>query len=74
MKPHQRRQQQAYPYFKLATWDPRSFTWRDGRIAFESEAEAERSVFGKPGKYRLSVVDETGRTDLEPFEIEEVPA
>lgn len=70
MKPYQRRQQHAYPYYKVAMWNARSFCWADGRTAYSSEEEALRSIpSGVPGKYRLSRVTETGRTDLVPFEV-----
>ena len=68
MKPHKRRQTQNYPYYKLATWDPRSFTFRDGKVAFPTQAKA-RGAATTPGKYRLSAVNETGRVDMEPFEV-----
>jgi len=68
MKPHERRQCDAYPYFKLAAWDARSFTFRDGKQAHPSESAAKQEA-RKPGKYRVSVVTAAGRTDLEPFAI-----
>ncbi len=66
MKPYQRRQAAAYPYYKLATWDPRSLTFRDGKIAFTSMRDALDSVTVE-GKYRISEVTETGREDFAPF-------
>ncbi len=71
MKPHERRAADAYPYFKLAVWDARSFTFRDGRLAYASEAyaRAEACRHGK-GRYRVSVVTEIGRQDLDPFNVE----
>lgn len=68
MKPYQRRQAGTSTYYKLATWDARSFTYRDGKVAFTTEAEAIQSVTG-PGKYRVSVVTSDGRKDLTPFEV-----
>jgi hypothetical protein len=68
MKPFERRAAAAYPYFKLATWDPRSFTWRDGHTPYPSEGQA-RSGARKPGRYRISRIDESGRADLDPFEV-----
>lgn len=70
MKPHERRAANAYPYFKIAAWDERSFTWRDGKRAFPSEAAAKAEA-KIPGKYRLSRVEDYGRIDLEPFEVQD---
>lgn len=68
MRNHERRNTEGgYPYWKLATWEPRSFTFKDGKRAYPTEAEA-RNAASKPGRYRLSRVEETGRTDLEPFD------
>ena len=70
MKPYQRRQQAAYPYYKVATWDACSCTWRDGRTAYPTRDAAIGSLpCGVPAKYRLSEVTEHGRTDLAPFEV-----
>ncbi len=66
MKQHERRQANAYPYFKLAIFDERSFTFRDGKVAYPTERDAIQAA-KNPGKYRLSIVFETGRKDLEPF-------
>jgi hypothetical protein len=71
MKPHLRRAQGSYPYFKVATWDPRSLTFRDGKNAHATKEEALRSVSG-PGKYRLSIVTADGRTDLPSFDVGEM--
>ncbi len=65
MKPSQRRAANQYPYFKLATWDGISMTFRDGRKAYATERDAQSAA--KTGKNRVSVVKETGREDLEPF-------
>lgn len=68
MKPHERRAANA-AYYKLAVWDPRSFTFRDGKVAYAREADA-RAAARKPGKYRVSVVPPDGRRqDLEPFTV-----
>ncbi len=70
MRPDERRIKGAYPYFKLAVWDRCNACWRDGRRAHATidaaVAEAERA----PGRYRISCVTESGRTDLAPFVIE----
>jgi hypothetical protein len=55
-------------YCKLATFCPISMTWKDGKKAFPSQAEAIESA-RKPGRYRVSIVSETGRHDLSPFEV-----
>lgn len=67
MKHHQRRNDGGFPYFKLATFDPISMCFRDGKQAFASAEEAYKAA-KKPGKYRVSVVHEHGRIDLSEFE------
>jgi hypothetical protein len=68
MKPYERRKAQAYPYYKLAAWDAVSVCWRDGKPAFPTLRDARASATA-PGRYRISQVNESGREDLEPFEI-----
>jgi hypothetical protein len=68
MKPHERRAANAYPYFKLATWDARNLCWRDGKYVCETEVAA-RADAKAPGRYRISRIDDSGRTDLEPFTV-----
>lgn len=68
MKKHERRAAGLFPYFKLATWDERSMTFRDGKIAYSTRKEAE-SAPTKPGRYRVSRVTEEGREDARPFEV-----
>lgn len=68
MKPYQRRQAAAYPYYKLAVWDARSLTFRDGKVAYRDAASAALDA-AVPGRYRISVVTADGRRDLEPFEV-----
>lgn len=68
MRPFERRAASSYPYFKLACWDERSCAWRDGRKAHPDEASA-RADATRPGKYRVSRVDEAGRTDLPAFQV-----
>jgi hypothetical protein len=58
----------AAGYFKLATFCQRSITWRDGKKAFNTLADATSSA-KKPGKYRASHVTSDGRTDLDPFDV-----
>lgn len=55
-------------YFKLATLDPRLFTFKDGKEGFASEAEA-KAAARYDGTYRVSEVTDAGRRDLEPFEV-----
>ena len=71
MKPHQRRQEAAYPYYKIATWDARLCTFRDGKVAFASETDALQSVRG-PGRYRVSTVTADGRKDAQAFDVGEM--
>ncbi len=66
MRPYQRRQEGAYPYYKLAVWDETSLTFRDGRLVFPTEHRAVCAAL-KPGKYRISEVTDAGRRDLTPF-------
>jgi hypothetical protein len=66
VKPHERRQAKAYPYYKLATWNARNQCWNDGKAAYPTDAEA-RAAAVKPGRYRVSEVTEHGRRDLPEF-------
>ena len=68
MRPHERRQAGAYPYFKLARWDERNACFNDGRTGYETE-QAARAAAKVPGKYRVSTVTDSGRKDGEPFEV-----
>jgi hypothetical protein len=69
MKPYQRRATGKYPYYKLATFDNRAMCFRDGKHAFATESEAKIETIQNPGKYRISIITETGRKDMPPFEI-----
>jgi hypothetical protein len=68
MKPYERRAAGIAdrPYFKLATWDARNMTWRAGKRALTTEAEA-RSQAAPGGRYRIERFDEGGGAVLEPF-------
>jgi hypothetical protein len=68
MKAYARRESGRFPYFKLAVWDARVFTWRDGKTAFDTLADAVRAAI-TPGRYRISEVGDDGRHDLEPFTV-----
>lgn len=70
MKPHERRAAGNYPYYKIAVWDRRSLTFKDGYLAFNTEAAARREAerYGA-GRYRISEVTADGRRDLEPFDV-----
>lgn len=68
MRHYERRLTGAFPYFKLAVYDERNFTFRDRRIAYETEAEA-RAAASRPGRYRVSRIEERKRLDLEPFSV-----
>lgn len=67
MKAYQRREVGSEAYFKLAVYDPRSMTFRDGKVAYATEAEA-RAAANQPGRYRISRVDGRDRTDHIPFD------
>ena len=71
MRNHERRRIHAYPYYKVATWDPISLTFRDGKTAFPSSRLAYASISG-PGRFRLSEVTADGRVDMEPFDVGEM--
>lgn len=66
MMPHERR---ARTTFKLAVWDAVSCCWRDGKRAYAS-LEAAKAAAKPPGRYRVSVIDTTGRRDLEAFQVD----
>lgn len=58
----------ATTYYKLAIFDERTFCWKDGKRGYDTE-EAAKADATKPGKYRLSMVVDGHRADLEPFEV-----
>ena len=58
----------SYPYYKLASWNEQSFTWVDGKTAFDSDSDAVAAAV-RPGRYRVSTVHEAGRTDGAPFSV-----
>lgn len=68
MKAYERREVNAYPYFKLATWDTRSFTWKAGKATAKTE-DAARAMAGNPGRYRVERFEESASCGLEPFEV-----
>lgn len=70
MKHHERRTlgNGTFTYYKLATWDARSFTYRDGKVAYDTLQDATNAA-RKPGTYRVSVVTPDGRTDMQPFTV-----
>jgi hypothetical protein len=70
MRPFERRESgtDTYPRFKLATWDARNQTWKDGKSVQMTE-ESCRLTARKPGRYRMSRIDETGYSDLDFFTI-----
>ncbi len=68
MKNHERRQINAFPYYKLAVWSERNCCWNDGKRVYETKMAAIQeaaSVGG--GKYRLSTITDAGRIDGVPF-------
>jgi hypothetical protein len=68
MKHHKRRETGSFPYYKLATFDDISFCFRDGKVAYADQQSA-KDAAKTPGRYRLSVVTETGRQDLDTFDV-----
>lgn len=68
MKAYERRELGAYPYYKLSTWDARSFAWRAAKVTQPTEAEA-RAAARKPGRYRIEKFEESTSYVLEPFEV-----
>lgn len=68
MKPHERRKQNAYPYYKLARWDARLACWVDGKRTFETRDDAQHGTEGR-GRYRISVITDRGRKDDLEFEV-----
>jgi hypothetical protein len=68
MKAYERREANAYPFFKLATWDGRAMVWKAGKTVQETE-ESCRALAKKPGRYRVSRFDESGPVNLEPFAV-----
>lgn len=71
MKPYERRATGQVTYYKLATWDAVSHTWRDGRRTYHSPERARLAALKEGrGRYRISrVIVGQPRVDLEPFEI-----
>ena len=68
MKQNKRRSEGSFPYYKLATFDAISFCFRDGKVAYATEAEA-KAAAKNPGSYRVSVVHENSRSDMPAFEV-----
>lgn len=68
MRPYERREANAYPYFKLAVWDERNAVWKAGKTAQETEAAC-KALAKKPGRYRVSRCEDGGITNLEPFTV-----
>lgn len=71
MRPHERRQAGAYPYYRLAVVDERTFCLRQlpGTFATKEEAIARAKHSGR-GTYAVSVVNEDGtRYETERFDV-----
>ena len=68
MRQFERRKLGKPVYYKLAHWDASYVHFTDGKRQFDSESEAKASA-KKPGRYRISRIEENGRIDLEPFEV-----
>jgi len=69
MKPHERRRLGKTTYYKLAVWDDKNISFRDGKRAYDDYEFAILTAV-LPGKYRISEVTEEGRKDFPPFEVE----
>ncbi len=68
MKPHERRKAGAYPFYGLSMWNSQIGCWKAGKKTYPTEQDAKADA-QKPGLYRIVVIDEQGKTDLEPFEV-----
>lgn len=68
MRAFERRESDCYPYFKLATWQDRWMAWQPAKSAFPTEAAAVAAA-RKPGRYRITRVDDQAKTELEPFTV-----
>jgi hypothetical protein len=68
MRGFERRESGSYPYFKLATWDDRSMTYRAGKVTFPTDGEAKRAAV-RPGRYRIESFEESTSSTGEPFTI-----
>lgn len=68
LRPHERRATGATTYYRLATWQPRSFTFRDNAHPYETP-EAARAAARKPGRYLISEVSPEGVEVYEDFEV-----
>ncbi len=68
MKPHERRQQNAYPYYSLSKWNVKINCWQAGKRIYETERQAIADAKQK-GRYRVVKITEHGREDLEPFDV-----
>lgn len=70
MKAHERREAGLAdrPGFKLSAWDARSFTFREVKGVHATEAEARRAA-KKPGRYRVSRVEDGSWADAATFEV-----
>lgn len=58
-------------YYKLAKYETRSFTFKDGKTAYPTDwAASKAAVAMGPGRYRISEVAPNGtRTDQAPFDV-----
>lgn len=70
MKPHERRQVGAYPYYVLAKWNDKLQCFQDSKKTYVNVQNAVRKAEEKRGRYRVSQVNEKHeRLDFTPFEI-----
>jgi hypothetical protein len=68
MKHYKRRETGSFPYYKLAAFDHTSFCFRDGKVAYPDEQSAKAAAKSN-GRYRVSIVTESGRQDLDTFDV-----
>ncbi len=68
MKAYERRAAGKEDYCNLDFWNPRIGCWQKTSRQYESEAEA-RKAAKKPGRYRISRVENGERIESSPFEI-----
>ncbi len=70
-RPYERRATNAYPYFRAAWWDPRSFTYRDNaspHATVQAAIDFAKENFN-PGKIRITTIGEKGPVGYEDFVI-----
>lgn len=67
LRPFERRAAGGFPYYRLAVWEPRSFTFKDNATP-HATPEAAQAAARTPGKYRITEVSEDGTAVYATFE------